>query len=120
MARKGAGTETRPLASILLMKVETKRSIPLLELRPELRPTDRRLALVVRRFASDTFSKPPTEQWCQTQGSDTSSTPSRLNLGEYGMTWVYMGVNGSGWPYCGQRWAGPTARAARRRSGLTP
>src|SRR5262245_37790444 len=85
MVRKGAGTETRPLASSLLMNVETKRSIPLLE--PRLTPST---AL----------------PWLRANSAQSTSRAAiapkgagRRELGMYGITWAEMGVNGKtvGW-----------------------
>src|SRR5262245_15034891 len=82
MVRNGAGTETRPLASILLMNVETKRSIPVARASPL-----RRLRHVSLAASLIGPARAP-------RVAIASKAARRRELGPYGMTWVFMGVNG--------------------------
>src|SRR6185436_20216563 len=85
MPRKGAGTETRPLASILFVNVETKRSIPRFEPCP---------LLDQRQPAFQPIG-----------AASVAIAGMRRSMGVHGITWDTMGVNGWTWSDCGKTMA---------------
>lgn len=96
-ARKEAGIETRPLASILFVNVETKRSIPRFEPRPR-----RELRLRAALLEPALNSHPTTggavavdRIWALSPDQRHTTDPYPVRSGTYGISWKFMGVNGS-------------------------
>src|SRR5215467_5211664 len=91
--RKGAGTETRPFVSILLVNVDTNWSIsPSCTLGPTSGLTSLECETLLSKSGGRGGADPPVA--CKERGQPP---PLTHRTGSYGITWDLMGVNGKRW-----------------------
>ena len=99
-ARKDAGIETRPLASILFVNVETKRSIPRFRTSPSTRTSQRapqRFARGTQRFEPTPEPVGPWRSLWSGPSLQTGASPRTSLPGAVGHLWDAMEFYGRQW-----------------------